>query len=313
MARILIFHKDADNYKKILHERNNSLDIISTSDEGIFRSALPFSEIVVAMNFPVDTLTTASQLRWLQIISSGVEFLVPVKAQIKHLKVTNGRGIHSQPIADYVMSAMTMLAFDFPSFMQQQNTRTWIRRSVVPLASRTVGIIGLGMIGQEIAKRAYYSDMNVIGLTRSSTSIDFVKTIYHANQIEFFLKELDFLVIATPATPENFNLIGAHELACLKPSAFLINIARGSLVNELALISALKDKQIAGACLDVFAHEPLPMESPLWDLPNVIITPHIAGMRFDYSEKFADLFFENLRRYDSGEDLINTVDFQRGY
>ena len=313
MARILIFHKDADNYKKIFHERNNSLDIISTSDENIFRNTLPSSEIVVAMNFPVDALTTASHLRWLQIISSGVEFLVPVKAQIKHLKVTNGRGIHSQPIADYVMSAMTMLAFDFPSFMQQQNTRTWIRRSIVPLASRTVGIIGLGMIGQEIAKRAYYSDMNVIGLTRSSTSIDFVKNIYHVNQIDFFLKELDFLVIATPATPENYNLIDAHELACLKPSAFLINIARGSLVNEPALIAALRDKKIAGACLDVFAYEPLPIESLLWDLSNVIITPHIAGMRVDYPEKFTDLFFENLRRYDSGEDLINTVDFQRGY
>ena len=313
MARILIFHKDADSYKRIFLERNHALDIISTSDESIFRNSLPTSEIVVAMNFPVDALTTATQLRWLQIISSGVEFLVPVKTQIKHLKVTNGRGIHSEPIADYVMSAMTMLAFDFPSFMRQQNTRTWIRRSIVPLASRTVGIIGLGMIGQEIAKRAYYSDMNVIGLTRSSTSIDFVKTIYHANQIEFFLKELDFLVIATPATPDNYNLIGAHELACLKPSAFLINIARGSLVNEPALIAALKDKKIAGACLDVFAYEPLPMASPLWDFPNVIITPHIAGMRFDYSEKFTDLFFENLRRYDSGEDLINTVDFQRGY
>ena len=121
------------------------------------------------------------------------------------------------------------------------------------------------------------------------------------------------MVIATPATPENYTLIDAHELACLKPSAFLINIARGSLVNEPALIAALRDKKIAGACLDVFAYEPLPIASPLWDLPNVIITPHIAGMRVDYSEKFTDLFFENLRRYDSGEDLINTVDFQRGY
>ena len=121
------------------------------------------------------------------------------------------------------------------------------------------------------------------------------------------------MVIATPATPENYNLIDAHELACLKPAAFLINISRGSLVNEPALIAALRDKKIAGACLDVFAYEPLPIESLLWDLSNVIITPHIAGMRFDYSEKFTDLFFENLRRYDSGEDLINTVDFQRGY
>lgn len=313
MTRILIFHKDASNYERLFRERESSLDLISTWDEKIFRDVLPTSEILVAMDFPTDALTNAKRLRWLQITSSGVEFLEPVKAQIKQLKVSNGRGIHSQPIADYVMSAMTMLAFDFLSFMQQQNRKTWMRRSVVPLAGCTVGIIGLGMIGQEIAKRAHHSDMKVIGLTRSSKNISFVKTIYHANEMNIFLKEVDFLVIATPETLETRNLISTDEFACLKPTTFLINIARGSLVNEIALISALRDKKIAGACLDVFVKEPLPMESPLWEMPNVIITPHIAGMRFDYCEKFTDLFFENLRLYETNEKLKNIVDFQIGY
>ena len=313
MPKILIFHRDADEYAAELRRRIPGIDAVATSDLDTFRRVLPDAEIVLAHQFPLDVLPTATRLRWIQVTSAGFEFLEPVLDRIGHLVVTNARGIHAGPIADYVMAAMAMLVSDFPAFFRAQGARSWERRPIVALEGQTVGIVGLGAIGQEIARRSEVFGMDVLGVRRSGAPLPHVRQMYGPDALGRFLPRCDFVVLALPDTADTRALIGAAEFAAMKPGAFMINVGRGTAIDEPALIDALTRRTIAGACLDVFEVEPLPRESPLWTMPNVIVTPHIAGMRTDYIARLTDILADNLDRYARGERLRNVVDFTRGY
>jgi phosphoglycerate dehydrogenase-like enzyme len=313
VPKILLFHPEASAYAKLIRGRITGVDLIATTDEAEFRRALPSAEILVADRFPVDALAAAASLRWIQMTIAGTEFLAPVRKQIGHLIVTNGRGIHAAPIADYVLTAMTMLISDFPGLLRDQAARRWQRRPVVALARHTLGIVGLGAIGQEIARRAEGCGMEVIGVRRSGAPLAGVTKMYRPQEIHRFLPRCDFVVLAVPVTDDTRGLIGAAEFEAMKSSAFIINVARGAVIDEPAMVEALARRTVAGACLDVFAVEPLPQDSPLWTLANVIVTPHIAGMRADYGERFTDILVENLGLYSRREKLRNVVDFTSGY
>jgi len=313
VPKILIFHAEASAYAKLVRGRIADVDLIATPDEAEFRRALPSAEILVADRFPVDALASAASLRWIQITIAGTEFLAPVREQIGHLIVTNGRGIHAAPIADYVLTAMTMLISDFPGLLRDQAAKRWQRRPVIALARHTLGIVGMGAIGQEIGRRAAMCGMAVIGVRRRGAPLAGITKIYPPQEIHRFLARCDFVVLAVPVTDDTRGLIGATEFAAMKPTAFIINVARGAVIDEPAMVEALMRRTIAGACLDVFAVEPLPQDSPLWTMRNVIVTPHIAGMRADYGERFTDILVENLSLYSRHEMLRNVVDFTSGY
>jgi phosphoglycerate dehydrogenase-like enzyme len=221
--------------------------------------------------------------------------------------------MHADQMADYAMAAMFMLHWDVPRILRDQAGAVWRREAKAPLAGRTLGVIGLGAIGQEIARRAQCAGMEVLGVSRSGTAVASVAEVHRQEQLQDVLPRCDFVVLVVPATAETSGLIDAEALRLMKPTASLINFARGSVVEEQALIDALRDRAIKGAVLDVFAAEPLPAESPLWSLPNVIVTPHIAGMSDDYEARFATAFAANLARYRRGEQLLNIVDLARGY
>ena len=181
------------------------------------------------------------------------------------------------------------------------------------LTGKTLAIVGVGRVGQEVARHGKRMDMRVTGMRRSDAPVPDVDTVFDRAELHTMLREADFLVLAAPHTPETEGIIGEGELALLKPSAVLINIGRGALVDEDALIRALQEKRLAGAALDVAREEPPPQDSPLWDMPNVIISPHSASTVTQENARITDIFCDNLRRYLSGQPLRNVLDKKQLY
>lgn len=311
--RIVVFHPRADAYADAIRHAAPDADLRVVIDPTQLSSELAEAEVLVTISFPPEAASQAPRLRWIQMTSSGIDPLLPWRALLGHCAVTNARGMHADQMADYAMAAMFMLHWDVPRILRDQASAAWRREAKAPLAGRTLGVIGLGAIGQEIARRARCAGMEVLGVNRSGNAVGSVAEVYRQERLHDVLPRCDFVVLVLPATAETSGLINAAALRLMKPTASLINFARGSVVEEQALIDALRDRTIKGAVLDVFAVEPLPADSPLWSMPNVIVTPHIAGMSGDYETRFAASFAENLARYGRGDPLLNTVDLARGY
>jgi D-2-hydroxyacid dehydrogenase (NADP+) len=234
--------------------------------------------------------------------------------------LTNSRGMHAETIAEHVIALTLALFRGVPTAVRRQSERMWAQEELsVPgprlLRGSTMGIVGLGGIGAAIAAAASGLGMRVEGLRRRTNAepLAGVHAAYPIGALHERLPHWDVVVLAAPQTRETQGLIGAPELALMRRDAILVNIARGKLVREADLIDALTRGLIGGAALDVVEDEPLDPGSPLWGLPNVFITPHVAGFRPQYWERLTDLFLENLRRYRANEPLLNVVDKQAGY
>ena len=221
--------------------------------------------------------------------------------------------MHGDCISEYIIAMMFALSRHLPAMLKNQEAKKWERIGQGMLKGKTLGIIGLGGIGLVLAKKAKDLEMQVLGLRNSDKPAAHVDKIYQNKDLHEFLGQSDYVALCCPLTPETTNLIGSEELAAMKESAFLINIARGRVVDEPALIKALDKRIIAGAALDVFWQEPLPEDSPLWNLDNVILTPHIAGDMIDYTERAANIFIDNLEKYLNGQPLHGQVDYKLGY
>jgi phosphoglycerate dehydrogenase-like enzyme len=233
-----------------------------------------------------------------------------------HILLTNASGVHATPIGEYVLCMMLMFAKGAHTFVRAQQRREWVRYLPHELYGKTVGVVGLGHIGSEVARLAKAFGCYVIATRRSTSersSGGSVDELLPHSELHELLSRSDFVVLCVPLTPETRGLIGDAELRTMKPGAVLINIARGAVVDEAALIQALKDGTIAGAGLDVFEQEPLPEDSELWSLENAIISPHISGGTEIYNQRAVAIFCENLRRYLAGEPLMNLADVARGY
>ena len=283
----------------------------------------PDCDVVCSFFPPADTLALAPNLRWLALPSAGADRVVREGlVQPGGPIVTTSSGIHAAPIGEFAFSLMLMWVRHWPEMIDLQRAAIWPdhagREALAggELDGATLGVVGLGAIGRNIARLGRAFGMRVIA-TRRSASPDQrdpdSETLIPPARLGELLAASDFVVVSVPATPETRHIIGADELRQMRRNAFLINISRGSTVDEPALIAALRDGIIAGAGLDVFETEPLPGDSPLWRLPNVIISPHVAGDTDQYSRRFTDLFLDNLARYRSGEPLRNVVDPARGY
>ncbi|MPZ49373.1 MAG: D-2-hydroxyacid dehydrogenase [Dehalococcoidia bacterium] len=269
----------------------------------------------VAKRVP-DLRAIAPKVSWVQSIAAGADRM-PQQLISEGVVFTTSSGVAAQPIAEFVLGHMLMFSKGWPAFFRTQQAHEWrAGKRPADLSGHTVGIVGMGHIGSEVARLAHAFDCRVLGIRRSFTSRgpdEIADEAVPPSEINYLMAESDFVVLAAPLTPQTRGIVGVKEIAAMKPTAYLINIARGGLVDEPALVAALKEGRIAGAGLDVFAVEPLPAESELWDMPNVIISPHSAGGSERSLERTIDIFCGNLRRYLAGEPLLNIVDPERGY
>jgi len=274
-------------------------------------------EVIIACRLPRGINVRAPRLRWVQYIGAGLDHLMPADELSRATYViTNLSGVHAIPLAETVLTMMLTLVKSWSLFQDQQRHHIWQRHVIGELYGKTVGIIGLGRVGSEIARVCSGLGMHVVAVRRSEPTgvpVEHVERVFSRRQIHALLAVSDFVVGSAPATPETYHMIGEVELRRMKPTAYLINVGRGQLVDEPVLVRALAEGWIAGAGLDVFEQEPLPESSPLWDLPNVFVLPHQGSDTFRYLDRGVGLIRENLRRYVEGTPLLNVVDPSRGY
>lgn len=311
--KVLVYNRLAEQYRRLLAERAPDLEVAAGADESVLREHLGDADVLLTFRFPTEQLRHARQLRWIQLTSAGVEQLMEAPERPRDVVVTNARGIHGEVMAEYTAAVMLALRWGLPGLVRDQQARRWRADRVRPLAGATVGVVGLGAIGAAIARRSAALGMRVVGVKRTPVEVPGVARVYGPDGLRAMLPECDVVVLVVPTTGETRRMIGAPELAAMKPSAFLVNVARGSVVDEHALVAALEARRIAGAALDVFDEEPLPASSPFWAMENVLVTPHISGFFADYAERVVEVFLDNLARWRGGEPLRNVVDPARGY
>jgi phosphoglycerate dehydrogenase-like enzyme len=286
---------------------------------------LPDANIFVGYTLKPDQLAIATRLQWMHIISAGVaQIMTPqIRDTMRDsgIMVTNSSGVNAVPMAEHTVGMMLAMARDFPGAVRYQMQSRWAQQEIWAgparpreLAEQVAVIVGFGAVGRAVAERLRAFGMRVWAVTHSGKADAMLaERVFPATELGAALPDADYLVLAAPETPGTLHMIAAPQLAKMKPSAILVNVARGSLVDEAALMDALRRRAIAAAALDVTAVEPLPPESPLWQLENVFITPHLGGVSDRIWERQCDLLLENLELWFAGKPLRNRVDFARGY
>jgi phosphoglycerate dehydrogenase-like enzyme len=283
-------------------------------DQGAFVAALPGAEIA-AGHLRGRALPDIAQLRWFHGWSAGLDN-EPVAALWQNgVQVTCSKGNGAIPIAEFTLLAMLMVARRATAWIDAQRRHAWERHVSPELHGATLGLIGLGHIGAAIAARAAAFGMRVVALRRNAGAPPppHVAAVLPPEQLPALLAAADFVVVAAPLTAETRGLLGEAEFRAMKRSAIYVCVSRGGIADPAALHRALAEGWIAGAALDAHATEPLPPESPFWDMPNVLVTPHNAGTSLGTAERSVDIFCDNLRRYARGEALVNVVDRRSGY
>jgi phosphoglycerate dehydrogenase-like enzyme len=282
---------------------------------------LPDTDIFVGYSLRAEQLKAARKLKWIHSTAAGVAQLMYPELRDSGIMVTNPSGIFSVPMAEHTMGLLLALARNFPDSVRQQDAARWAQQELwdkpqhlTEINGKVLLIAGYGSIGREVAKRAKVFEMRVWGVTRSGegerTHADKILPVAKLHEA---LPEADYVLIAAPETAETRHLIGAAEIAKMKHGARLINVGRGSLLDEAALLRALESGALGGAAIDVAKLEPLPAESPLWKAPNLVITPHTSGVSGRLWDRQAAVLIELLERWFDGRELFNRVDFARGY
>jgi phosphoglycerate dehydrogenase-like enzyme len=308
--------------------------IVSISVEGLSDDSLDDVEVLLRGPLSPDAfdriLARAPRLSWVHSASAGVERVLTPASLERGIVITNARGVFSRPIAEYVMMMILSVSRRLPQLLELQRERTWQPLEGAELRDITIGIVGLGSLGRAIGALATAFGCRVVATRRRfevgvdhqpDSEHDETSEVHHLmidqilspDRLPELLAESDFVVLAAPLTSETESMINADTLAQFKPGAWLINVARGRLVDERALLRALREGGLGGAVLDTFREEPLPPSSPFYDLPNVIVTPHTSWSSGRVLDRSVDLFCENLRRYRAGEQLLNVVDPVAGY
>jgi phosphoglycerate dehydrogenase-like enzyme len=292
-----------------------------TTYEGIEKE-LADADVVFTFSLRPEQFREATRLRWIHSPAAAVhQFLFPelVKSDVI---LTNAREVHGPVVAEHVMALIFALAKRIPQSVRFQQEHIWGQEILweehaapAEVAGAILGLVGLGSIGRNVAKRASALGMKVIGVREHANSEkpEFVHEVLPSSRLNEMLGRADYVVLAAPVTAATRGMIGREQIPRMKPEGYLINVGRGPLIDEAALIEALRQRKIAGAALDVFDQEPLPADSPFWDLENVLITPHTAGMTTKLWERHHSLFSENLRRFLRGEPLLAIVNKEQGY
>lgn len=318
MVQMIVTHAMEDTIRQRVLDLGLPVHSITVGKDGEASDDLATAEVFfrafVSSEAYDRVLRDARQLRWIHTGSAGVDELGIDELQARGITLTNSAGIHAIPIAEWVLYGLLAIVKRGPQMLAAQQAKHWEERvRFDELSGKTLTILGTGGIGREIAKRAAAFDMQIWGINRSGRSVAHFDRIWSGESWRDALPETDFLVIAAPLTAETQHIISARELSLLPRYAQVINIARGALIDEPALIAALQNGTIAGAALDTFETEPLPATSPLWTLPNVILSPHHSGSSPHMRTRVADFFIANLKRYLNGEALENVVNLSAGY
>jgi phosphoglycerate dehydrogenase-like enzyme len=300
----------------------SSIEIERAENDAEVLAKMPEAEIYLPGPRDPRFFENAGKLRWVHCLWAGMDHSPFLAVLDKEVIVTNSAGVFAVPIAEHALALMLAfcrgihLSLRWPRekvWAEREHWKEWVPR-LFELEGATLGIIGYGGIGRAAARSAKAFGMRILALGRSPKEGDGIaKEIWGADRLNDLLRESDYVLISCPLTKETRGLIGERELALMKPQAVIINIARGAIIDEPALIRTLQAGSIRGAGLDVTAREPLPFDSPLWDMENVILTPHVAGTSPSTWRRQFDLFLENLRRYAAGEPLLNIVDREAGY
>ena len=311
-ATILVYDQDADRYAGLIRlPSRRSAEVRRARNAEEAAPILGDVDVLYAWKFPPALYAKAGRLRWLQAMGAGVEWALTPELPAG-VTVTRAPGIFGPWIAEYVVGWCASVTQRMSAYLEAQSQRRWLS-GVLPdrLRGKTLTIVGLGDVGRAVARAARAFDMQVIGVSRSGGPTRGVSRVYQPYELERALAAADFVVLAVPLTAATRGLVGAIQLAAMKPGAWLMNVARGPVVDDGALIDALRARRIGGAVLDVFAIEPLPADHPLWSAPNVVVTPHVAGP--STPEELTPIFNANLARYLAGRPLRHIVDRSRGY
>lgn len=312
---LLILDQFADYYKTKLEPQFPQVSIHAISAEEEVGDLIEKIDILMTIKITDEPIKKASKLQWIQAMTVGVDFFLKLPSLRKDVILTSMRGIHGPQMSEMAILLMLALNRNLPQIVRNQDQRIWERWPTKLLYQKKVGILGLGVSGQEIARKCKAFNMTVYGINRTKREIEFVDHFSHPDRLLEVIREVDYFIIVIPSTPETRHMVNAEVLSSMKPTAFLINIGRGDVLDEKALIHVLETGKIAGAALDVFADDPkpLPEDSPLWGMKNVIITPRVGGMTDIYPDQILPIFEENLRRFLKGErrDLINFIEWSK--
>jgi len=314
LIKILVSFGLASQYIQRIEETGLYLEIRQSRDEKELLKLVEDVQVLFAGRFTREMFFAAKQLKWIQYFGAGVDhFLFPELVE-SSIILTSSSGVHSTPVSEHVLGLMLSFTRGLHLLMRNQLKKKWEKVPVNELCGKTVSVVGLGNVGREVARKAKCLGMTVIAARRkASIKPDYVDELLPPESLQELFTRSDFIVLTVPLTAETEGLVGEAQLRSMKKTSYLINVSRGKIVQEDALVRALEMERIAGAGLDVFEEEPLPNGSKLWNMKNVIITPHMAGSTPYYWERTTSIFCENLKRFVRNEPMINVVDKQIGY
>jgi phosphoglycerate dehydrogenase-like enzyme len=288
-----------------------SIDVIATADKAA--TALPEADMLLTFgqmmkNLKLD-LANAAKLKWVQALGTGLDGITDQPALKPSVTVTSLHGVHGAPVSEAALAAMLALSRDLPGAIRAQDEHQWRRWPAKLLHDKTVGILGIGVIAEALAPKCKAMGMTVVGITSSPRQVAGFDRVHPMSELLAVLPQLDYLVLLTPYSPATHHMIDAKVFAAMKPASYFVNVARGGVVDEDALLAALRDKKIAGAALDVFNREPLPSDHPFWDFENVIITTHQGGFCDTYVDLAMPILEHNMRCFLRGDlkGMINVA------
>lgn len=316
MSRVFIGIDLENRHLQRLRKSFPDIDIEASIDKERYPEYLKDAEAFITFfRCNKETLDMAPRLKWVQGLSAGMDTMPLDELKKRGVILTNGRGIHKIHMSEYAIAAMINLARNFHTMFRNQLDHKYERKVFQgEIYGSTVGILGLGSIGMEIAKRASFLGMRVIGVKSSAASLEYVDKVYAPGEMGEVFKQSDYVINLLPYTRETHMIINKDYFSLMKDTACFINMGRGKSVNEEDLIEALKNKKIRAMVTDVYYEEPLPENSPLWGLDNVILTPHICGESAKYLDRAMDIVEHNMRAFFYKEgSMINIVNLEKGY
>ncbi len=316
--RILLHYDRTELFRDLIGERFRDAEIrCCNTYAGLVDALTDFTpRILFCIKFenrpyPRDAVMACRSLEWVSNGGAGVDHLLPWDPH--RLIVTNASGVASRVMAEFVIGGILALAIGLPGFMRRQMRHDWQFEQVTGIAGKTVAIVGLGRTGRAVARLASALDMRVVGTRAHPAPTPHVETVYPATDLHEALSDSDYVVVTAPLLDSTRHLIDAGAIAAMKAGACLVDVSRGGVVDQSALVEGLRQRKLGGAVLDVFEREPLAADSPLWDLDNVVITPHCSSVYDGWERRAAEMFCDNLGRWLAGEPLSNVVDPARGY
>ncbi|MGH2405049.1 MAG: D-2-hydroxyacid dehydrogenase [bacterium] len=312
---VLVLSSIADRHLEQIRAVDPHVRVVATADRERANGMAREAEVIVGWLIPESVVERAPRLKWIHATAAGVDTLLFPQVLDGRVTLTSSVGIHTAVLPDHVMALILAFSRRLHIAIRNQMAHRWDRAATIgeELEGKVLGILGVGALGRTLAPRAAAFGMRVIGTKRTPEPVPHVERVFPPQLTDEVLRTSDFVVVLLPLTHETRGLIDARALGLMKPTAVFINVGRGPIVSEAALIDALRAGTLAGAGLDVFDREPLQADSPLYTMPNVIITPHVSGASPAYFDRAVPLFCENLRRYLTGAPLLNVVDPVRGY